>query len=79
MPLTIQFEPSPIGKIRFMSIAEQSLKTMHELGFSELDTDDVKGIFFDTSIFLLLLTVFVTSFHVSYSFPSFLSLKIHIK
>ena len=59
------FESSKIGKIRFMLIAETSLKTMHELGFSESDTDDVKGVFFDTSVFLLLLTIFVTSFHVS--------------
>lgn len=65
LPLSVNFEPSALGKIRFMLIAEASLKTMHGLGFSELDTDDVKGIFFDTNIYLLLLTVFVTSCHVS--------------
>lgn len=67
LPITIKFEPSALGKIRFMLIAETSLQTMHGLGFSELDTDDVKGIFFDTNIYLLLLTVFVTSCHVSFS------------
>lgn len=66
LPITVNFEPSALGKIRFMLIAEASLKTMHTLGFSELDTDDVKGIFFDTNIYLLLLTVFVTSCHVSH-------------
>lgn len=67
LPITINFEPSTLGKIRFMLIAEASLQTMHGLGFTELDTDDVKGIFFDTNIYLLLLTVFVTSCHVSFS------------
>lgn len=67
LPLSINFELSALGKIRFMLIAEASLQTMHALGFSELDTDDVKGIFFDTNIYLLLLTVFVTSCHVSFS------------
>lgn len=67
LPITVNFEPTALGKIRFMLIAEASMRTMHSLGFSELDTDDVKGIFFDTNIFLLLLTVFVTSCHVSHS------------
>lgn len=66
MPLEVAFEPSNLGKVRFMLIAEGSLRTMHQLGFTETDTDDVKGIFFDTGVVLLLVTVFVTSFHVSF-------------
>lgn len=66
LPLEVRFELSELGKMRFMLIAETSLATMHQLGFTESDTDDVKGIFFDTSVFLLLLTIFVTSFHVRF-------------
>lgn len=71
--LTLQFTPSSLGKIRFMIIAETSLKTMHTLGFSEVDTDDVKGIFFDTNLYLLLLTVIVTAFHLLFDFLAFKS------
>lgn len=66
MPLEVVYEPISLGKLRFMLIIESSMKSMSELGFSELDTDDVKGIFFDTNLYLLLITVFVTSFHVSF-------------
>lgn len=72
-PLTLQFTPSSLGKIRFMIIAETSLKTMHTLGFSEVDTDDVKGIFFDTNLYLLLLTIVVTAFHLLFDFLAFKS------
>ena len=77
LPITVNFEPTALGKIRFMLIAEASMKTMHSLGFSDMDTDDVKGIFFDTNIFLLLLTVFVTSCHVSNSRAVFSFLNLY--
>ncbi|RWS12276.1 cleft lip and palate transmembrane protein 1-like protein [Dinothrombium tinctorium] len=71
MPVEVSYEPISIGKFRFLLIVEASLKTMHELGFTEYDTEDVKGIFFDTNIYLLLLTVFVTSFHMLFDFLAF--------
>lgn len=42
-----------------------SLKTM---GFSDKDLDDIKGIFEDTNMYLLLVTVIVASAHVCTSF-----------
>lgn len=71
MPLEVVYEPTTIGKLRFMLIIESSLKSMNKMGFTDNDTDDVKGIFFDTHIYLLLLTVFVTSFHVLFDFLAF--------
>lgn len=67
MPLEIIYEPASIGKLRFIVIVESSMSTMQSLGFTDYDTDDVKSIFFDTNIYLLLVTVFVTSFHVSHN------------
>lgn len=72
-PLTVSFEPISLGKLRFMIIAESSFRTMHSIGFTEWDTDDVKGIFFDTNLLLLLLTVFVTSCHILFDFLAFKS------
>ena len=34
-------------------------------GFTEKEFDDVKGIFLDTSLWLLVLTIFISFFHVS--------------
>jgi len=79
MPLEVIFEPTTIGKLRFMLIIESSMKSMNQMGFTDYDTDDVKGIFFDTNIYLLLLTVFVTSFHVSYSLMTLIFVIIHIE
>lgn len=64
----IQFHYSPIGigKLRLMLQIEHAMKSMLSLGFSKKDIDEVKGIFSDTNVYLLLLTVFVGSVHVSY-------------
>ena len=35
------------------------------LGFSQKDVDEVKGIFFDTNLYLLLMTFLISMFHVS--------------
>ncbi|CAG2118420.1 unnamed protein product, partial [Medioppia subpectinata] len=71
MPLEVVYEPTSIGKLRFMLIIEGSLKSMTKMGFTESDSDDIKGIFFDTNIYLLLVTIFVTSFHVLFDFLAF--------
>ncbi|XP_053208770.1 lipid scramblase CLPTM1L-like [Panonychus citri] len=71
LPLEVQFEKTSIGKLRFILKVESSFDTMPELGFSEYDTDDVKGILFDTSLFLLLVTVFVSCFHLLFDFLAF--------
>jgi len=71
MPLQVVYEPTSIGKLRFMLIIESSLKSMAKMGFTESDSDDIKGVFFDTNIYLLLLTIFVTSFHVLFDFLAF--------
>ena len=49
------------------------MKTLQEMGFAEQDTDDVKAIFLDTNLYLLLLTVVVTSFHLLFDFLAFKS------
>lgn len=43
----------------------QAMETMQTLGFSAKDLDEVKGIFSDTNIYLLAVTMFVAAIHVS--------------
>ncbi|XP_015793549.1 cleft lip and palate transmembrane protein 1-like protein [Tetranychus urticae] len=69
--LEVNIDQASIGKLRFILLVESSFSTMPELGFSEYDTDDVKGILFDTSLFLLLVTVFVSCFHLLFDFLAF--------
>lgn len=48
-----------------MTQFEAAMETMKSFGFSAKDLDEIKGIFSDTNIYLLALTMFVASFHVS--------------
>ncbi|KAI1278746.1 Cleft lip and palate transmembrane protein 1-like protein [Halotydeus destructor] len=71
LPLEVKLEKSNVGKIRFIAVVEESAKTMLQLGFSESDLDDVKNIFFNTSANILLLTLFVSTFHMLFDVLAF--------
>lgn len=43
---------------------ETSMVSLRSMGFSDKDLDDIKGIFEDTNMYLLLITVIVASTHV---------------
>lgn len=60
-----------LTKCLFHRLAQQfqaAMETMQQLGFSAKDLDEVKGIFSDTNIYLLSITMFVASVHVSFCF-----------
>ncbi len=44
---------------------------MHDLGFTLKDTDEVKGIFADTNMVLLLVTFAVSAVHLLFDFLAF--------
>lgn len=71
MPLTISYAPISYGKLRLFANMKESLETLHSLGFSEKDSDEVKGLFTDTSLFFLLLTFLVAAFHLLFDFLAF--------
>ena len=68
-----EFEYSPIsfGKLRLFSQFSQALGGLHGLGFTEKDTDEVKGIFADTNLVLLLVTFAVSAVHLLFDFLAF--------
>ncbi|XP_077982293.1 lipid scramblase CLPTM1L-like isoform X1 [Glandiceps talaboti] len=71
IPLHVEYKPMSIGKLRLLSTMQESLRALQGLGFSEKDTDDVKGIFIDTSFYLLALTFFVSAFHLLFDILAF--------
>ncbi|ESN92969.1 hypothetical protein HELRODRAFT_108202 [Helobdella robusta] len=71
MPLRIIYKPMSIGKLRLWVNMKHSLLFFNQLGFSEKDIDEVKNIFVDTNLYLLLLTFFVSAFHLLFDFLAF--------
>lgn len=66
--VTLIYAPTSFGKMRFLLHMETSMISLKTLGFSEKDLDDIKGIFEDTNMVLLLLTVVVASTHLVLDF-----------
>lgn len=69
--LSLEYKPIGIGKLRFMLLIEQATKTLHEFGFSSKDVDDIKGMFSDTNLYLLCVTLLVGSIHLLFDLLSF--------
>ncbi|KAK7114533.1 hypothetical protein V1264_000586 [Littorina saxatilis] len=71
MPLTVTYTPISVGKLRMWSSFLESFKMLQGLGFTEKDTDEIKGIFADTNFYFLLLTFGVAAFHLLFDFLAF--------
>ncbi|KAL1110605.1 hypothetical protein AAG570_008133, partial [Ranatra chinensis] len=66
--IKLKYSPITIGKLRLMLNTELSLSSLKRYGFSDKDLDQVKGIFADTNIYLLSVTIFVSSMHLLFDF-----------
>lgn len=71
MPLSITYSPISVGKLRFWTHMLQSIETLHKFGFTEKDTDELKGIFADTNFYFLMMTFAVAAFHLLFDFLAF--------
>ena len=67
----LNYSPISFGKLRLFSQFQSSLSSLHSLGFTEKDTDEVKGIFADTNLALLLVTFGVSAVHLLFDFLAF--------
>ena len=67
----IVYRPISYGKLRLFLQFSGALNNMHDLGFTNKDTDEVKGIFADTNPALLLLTFAVSAVHLLFDFLAF--------
>lgn len=65
MNVTIEYSPISIGKLRLILNIQTAIANLKNIGISDKDVDEVKGIFADTNIYLLSGTFFIASVHVS--------------
>ncbi len=66
-----KYRPISYGKLRMFLQFTAALSSMRGLGFTAKDTDEVKGIFADTNLALLLVTFAVSAVHLLFDFLAF--------
>nr|CAD7597066.1 unnamed protein product [Timema genevievae] len=71
MNFTIVYAPISIGKLRLVQHVGTALRSLSGFGFTDKDVDEVKGIFADTNLYLLCLTMFVAAIHLLFDFLAF--------
>lgn len=71
LPLTVCYDKISLGRLRFWIHMQDAVYSLQQFGFSEKDTDEVKGIFVDTNLYFLALTFFVAAFHLLFDFLAF--------
>jgi len=69
--IELVYRPISFGKLRLFLQFYAALSSMHAMGFTEKDTDEVKGIFADTNLVLLLVTFGVSAVHLLFDFLAF--------
>lgn len=65
MNVTVEYSPVSLGKLRLVLHVQTAITNLKNIGISDKDVDEVKGIFADTNIYLLGGTVFIAGVHVS--------------
>lgn len=65
-PLTLVYSPISFGKLRLWMQFTTAMYTLRQMGFTEKDIDELKGVFADTNIILLCVTFVVAALHVLY-------------
>ncbi|XP_012227535.1 lipid scramblase CLPTM1L [Linepithema humile] len=68
MNITVEYSPVSLGKLRLILHVQATMENLKNLGFSDKDIDEVKGIFADTNIYLLGGTFFIAAVHLLFDF-----------
>ena len=71
--VTVIYRPISFGKLRLFLQFSSALGSMQGMGFTEKDTDEVKGIFADTNLVLLIVTFSVSAVHLLFDCLAFKS------
>lgn len=71
MNLTLKYSPISYGKLRLWLQFEAAMQPMSQLGFTDKDLDEVKGIFSDTNLYFLCVTFLIAALHMLFDFLAF--------
>ncbi|KAL7061749.1 hypothetical protein AAHC03_0749 [Spirometra sp. Aus1] len=71
LALGVRVQPLSVGKLRLRCMLEQTSESLQSLGFKEKDVEDVRSLFTDTNIYLLMTTVIVSVLHLFFDFLAF--------
>ncbi|BHF60218.1 Cleft lip and palate associated transmembrane protein 1 [Sparganum proliferum] len=71
LALGVTVQPLSVGKLRLRCMLEQTSESLQSLGFKEKDVEDVRSLFTDTNIYLLMTTVIVSVLHLFFDFLAF--------
>jgi len=70
--ITFEYNPQSLGTYRFLKTMAHNFENMKvQFGFGDKDIDEVKGLLVDTSIRMLALTFFVSTFHLLFDVLAF--------
>lgn len=69
--IMLLYSPTGISKLRLMLCVETALQSILALWFTEKDVDEMKGVFADTRLCLLCLTLSVAALHLLFDFLAF--------
>ncbi|CAH8598084.1 unnamed protein product [Schistosoma rodhaini] len=71
LEMILSIEPLSIGHLRLRCMLEAVADQLISYGIKSKEIDEIRGIFLDTNLYLLLTTLFVSIFHLLFSFLAF--------
>ncbi|CAB3405133.1 unnamed protein product [Caenorhabditis bovis] len=71
MNLTIDYEPTSVAKLLLLTSSARSIYQLTNHGFKDKDIDEVRGLFTETSIVLLMVTFGVSTLHLLFDALAF--------
>ncbi|UMM16533.1 hypothetical protein L5515_013502 [Caenorhabditis briggsae] len=69
--LTINYEPTSVAKLLLLTSTARSTQQLMRHGFKDKDIDELRGLFTETSIVLLMITFFVSTLHLLFDALAF--------
>ncbi|CAI5443214.1 unnamed protein product [Caenorhabditis angaria] len=71
MNLTIDYQPTSVAKLLLLTTSARTVYQLTKHGFKDKDIDELRGLFTETSLLLLMLTFFVSTLHLLFDALAF--------
>lgn len=69
--LTVSYEPTSVARLLLLTSTARSTQQLMRHGFKDKDIDEIRGLFTETSIVLLMVTFFVSTLHLLFDALAF--------